>query len=169
MPPLLRYKHIDCAACYGNEAEIGEVFAEVLAAGAVKREDVFVTSKLWNSEHAAADVLPAVQKTLADLKLEYLDLYLIHWPQNFAKEGSEGNCSFPRNEVGQHFGYIFWSFQPNNAEFASHFCCLKSKKLLKTTLKKLTGSIRYDMDTATIETWTAMEALVEAGLVKVQL
>ena len=121
------YKHIDCAACYGNEDEIGTVFNEVFSAGTVKREDVFVTSKLWNSEHAPADVLPAVQKTLADLQLEYLDLYLIHWPQNFAKEGTPGNCSFPRNED---------------------------------------GSIRYDMDTKSIETWTAMEALVEAGLVK---
>ena len=91
------YKHIDCAACYGNEEEIGQVFSEVFAAGTVKREDVFVTSKLWNSEHAPADVLPALQKTLADLQLEYLDLYLIHWPQNFAKEGTPGNCSFPRN------------------------------------------------------------------------
>ena len=121
------YKHIDCAACYGNEEEIGAVFSEVFAAGEVKRGDVFVTSKLWNSEHAPADVLPAVQKTLADLQLDYLDLYLIHWPQNFAKEGTLGNCSFPRNED---------------------------------------GSIRYDMETTTMETWTAMEALVEAGLVK---
>ena len=72
-------------------------------------------------------MLPAVQKTLADLRLEYLDMYLIHWPQNFAKEGAEGNCSFPRNED---------------------------------------GSIRYDMETTTMETWTAMEGLVEAGLVK---
>ena len=50
------YKHIDCAACYGNEEEVGAAFAKVFAAGTVKREDVFVTSKLWNSEHAPEDV-----------------------------------------------------------------------------------------------------------------
>lgn len=76
----LGYRHIDCAAIYGNEAEIGRALAEVFAAGEVKRGDLWVTSKLWNDAHAPGDVLPALKKTLADLRLEYLDLYLVHWP-----------------------------------------------------------------------------------------
>lgn len=55
------YRHIDCAACYGNESEVGATFAAVFAEGKIKREEVFVTSKLWNSEHRPEDVLPACQ------------------------------------------------------------------------------------------------------------
>lgn len=73
---LAGYKHIDCAACYGNEDEVGATFSEVFAAGTVKREDVFVTSKLWNSEHKPEDVRPACEQTLKDLQLDYLDLYV---------------------------------------------------------------------------------------------
>jgi alcohol dehydrogenase (NADP+) len=79
------YRHIDCAACYGNEKEIGVVFNDYFSSGKLNREDVFITSKLWNSEHAPEDVKPALKQTLADLQLGYLDLYLIHWPQNFEK------------------------------------------------------------------------------------
>lgn len=120
------YRHIDCAACYGNEAEIGEVLADLFAKGVVSREELFVTSKLWNSEHQPKDVKPACEKTLADLKLGYLDMYLIHWPQAFAKE-APGNCSFPKNAD---------------------------------------GSVRYDTETTTEQTWQALEALVDAGLCK---
>jgi len=73
------YRHFDCAPIYGNEAEIGESFQEIMAGG-IKREDLWVTSKLWNDKHAEEDVIPACKKSLADLKLDYLDLYLIHWP-----------------------------------------------------------------------------------------
>ncbi len=84
------YRHIDCAPIYMNEPEIGEAMAGALADGAVAREDLWVTSKLWNSNHAREDVLPALEKTLADLRLDYLDLFLVHWPVAFRK-----GVSFP--------------------------------------------------------------------------
>jgi alcohol dehydrogenase (NADP+) len=74
------YRHIDCAALYENEPEVGQAIADAIAAGDVRREELWVTSKLWNSSHLAEDVLPALLQTLNDLQLDYLDLYLIHWP-----------------------------------------------------------------------------------------
>ncbi|QIE58549.1 aldo/keto reductase [Rasiella rasia] len=77
------YRHIDTAAVYGNEVEIGEALAEVFAEGSIFREDVFVTSKLWNDAHKEGQVIPALQDSLSKLKLDYLDLYLVHWPVAF--------------------------------------------------------------------------------------
>ncbi|MEH6784125.1 MAG: aldo/keto reductase [Alcanivorax jadensis] len=74
------YRHIDCAHIYGNEDEIGQALQDVFAAGTVQREDLWITSKLWNSDHAPKDVQPALETTLNNLKLDYLDLYLMHWP-----------------------------------------------------------------------------------------
>lgn len=76
----LGYRHFDCAAIYGNEAEIGEALATAMANGAVSRDELFITSKLWNNAHREQQVRPALEKTLADLRLDYLDLYLMHWP-----------------------------------------------------------------------------------------
>ena len=80
------YRHIDCAAAYGNEAEVGKALSEVFEEGIVSREDIWVTSKLWSNMHAKEDVLIALKQTLSDLQLEYLDLYLIHWPIAQRKE-----------------------------------------------------------------------------------
>lgn len=73
------YRHFDCAAVYGNEAQIGRALAEVIARG-VPRDTLWITSKLWNDRHAPADVAPAFEQSLRDLGVGYLDLYLVHWP-----------------------------------------------------------------------------------------
>jgi len=73
------YNQIDCAAIYRNEEEIGQAFKKVFGSGIRKREDVFITSKLWNTEHPKSRVRQACETTLSDLNLEYLDLYLMHW------------------------------------------------------------------------------------------
>lgn len=76
----LGYRHIDCALFYGNEPEIGEALADAQKAGDVKREDLFITSKLWNNAHLPEKVQPNIEQSLKDLKLDYLNLYLMHWP-----------------------------------------------------------------------------------------
>ena len=74
------YEHVDCAPIYGNEPEVGKALSESFASGVVDREDVWVTSKLWNDCHDPAHVRPALEATLDDLQLDALDLYLVHWP-----------------------------------------------------------------------------------------
>jgi len=113
------YRHIDAAACYGNEAEVGAG----IAASGVAREEMFITSKLWNTKHHPDDVEPACRKTLADLGCSYLDLYLIHWPHAFQR----GDVPFPKNDD---------------------------------------GTVNYDIHTDYVDTWLAMEKLVDLGLVK---
>jgi alcohol dehydrogenase (NADP+) len=76
----LGYRHFDCAYIYGNEEEIGQAFKDAMANNEIKRANLWVTSKLWNNVHEKKYVAPAFQKSLDLLGLEYLDLYLIHWP-----------------------------------------------------------------------------------------
>jgi len=93
----LGYRHIDCAFIYGNEKEVGAAIAKKIADGTVKREDLYVVSKLWNTSHEPNEVIPAFQQTMKNLGLTYLDLYLIHWPSAFV--GGQGN--FPLSEKGR--------------------------------------------------------------------
>lgn len=91
------YRHIDCAMAYGNETEVGEGINAKIADGTVKREDLFITSKLWNNSHTRKRVVEALKKSLANLKLDYLDLYLIHWPVAY----KEGEDLFPQHKNGK--------------------------------------------------------------------
>jgi alcohol dehydrogenase (NADP+) len=89
------FRHFDCAERYGNEREVGEALQGGLAAG-IAREDIFVTTKLWNSNHRPERVRPAFEASLDRLRLEYLDLYLIHTPFAF----QSGDEQDPRDKNG---------------------------------------------------------------------
>ncbi|KAG5053524.1 hypothetical protein AAZX31_02G289200 [Glycine max] len=85
------YRHFDTAAAYGSEQALGEALKEAIHLGLVTRQDLFVTSKLWVTENHPHLVVPALRKSLKTLQLEYLDLYLIHWPLS----SQPGKFSFP--------------------------------------------------------------------------
>jgi len=92
---------------YRNEAEIGVSLERIQADGVASREDLWVTSKLWNDRHAPDDVLPTLRKTLEDLRLDYLDLYLIHWPfPNHHAPGVDVTARDLRSQPYHHERYL---------------------------------------------------------------
>jgi alcohol dehydrogenase (NADP+) len=114
------FRHFDCAERYGNEREVGRALQAGLAAGGIARGDIFVTTKLWNSNHRPARVEPAFEASLERLGLDYLDLYLIHTPFAF----QPGDDQDPRDQ---------------------------------------NGNVLYDRSVTLLDTWRAMESLVERG------
>ena len=131
------YHHIDCSPRYLNEREIGDALAPILRDGLLRREQLFVVSKLWNSNHRPENVRPALLRTLQSLQLEYLDLYLMHWPVALRrKDFSEatGDCAV-------------------SAELADRWQC--------------DAGCCDGADVASLTaTWMAMEALQREGLVR---
>lgn len=114
------FRHFDCAERYGNEREVGAALQAGLAAAGISRDDIFVTTKLWNSNHRPERVEPAFEASLERLRLEYLDLYLVHTPFAFRP----GDDQDPRDQ---------------------------------------NGNVLYDHDVTLLDTWQAMETLVDHG------
>jgi aldehyde reductase len=114
------FRHFDCAERYRNEREVGEALQAGLAAGGIALEDIFVTTKLWNSNHRPERVEPAFEASLDRLRLNYLDLYLIHTPFAFQPEDEQD----PRDQ---------------------------------------NGNVVYDHGVTLLDTWRAMESLVDRG------
>jgi alcohol dehydrogenase (NADP+) len=114
------FRHFDCAERYGNEREVGRALLAGLAAGGIAREDIFVTTKLWNSNHRPERVEPAFEASLDRLGLKYLDLYLIHTP---------------------------FAFQPGDEQDP----------------RDGNGNVIYDPNVTLLDTWKAMEVLVDHG------
>lgn len=114
------FRHFDCAERYRNEREVGEALQVGLAAGGIAREDIFVTTKLWNNNHRPERVEPAFEASLDRLRLGYLDLYLVHTPYAF----QPGDEQDPRDQ---------------------------------------NGNVLYDNEVTLLDTWRAMEGLVDGG------
>ena len=103
---LAGYRHFDCASVYGNEVEIGRAFEEIFRRG-IGRENLWITSKLWNDKHGEADVIASCRQSLADLRLDYLDLYLVHWPfPNFHPPGCDVSSRSPGARPYIHENYM---------------------------------------------------------------
>jgi alcohol dehydrogenase (NADP+) len=114
------FRHLDCAERYANEREVGTALQTGLAAGSISRDDIFITTKLWNTNHRPERVEPAFEASLERLGLKYLDLYLIHTPFAF----QPGDDQDPRDQ---------------------------------------NGNVLYDSGVTLLDTWTAMESLVDHG------
>ncbi|RUA12396.1 MAG: aldo/keto reductase [Flavobacteriia bacterium] len=101
------YRHIDCASVYGNEKEIGNEIAGLIENNTVKREDLWITSKVWNDMHGEGEVIQSCKQSLKDLQLDYLDLYLIHWPfPNYHAPGCDVNSRNPDSKPYNHKDYM---------------------------------------------------------------
>lgn len=101
----LGYRHIDCAPVYGNEKQIGKVLKKLLEEGVVDRDELWITSKVWNDMHG--EVIRACRQTLDDLQLGYLDLYLVHWPfPNYHPPGCDVSSRHPDAKPYLHENYM---------------------------------------------------------------
>jgi len=99
------YRHIDCASVYGNEANIGNTLHEIFKSGIINREDLWITSKVWNDKHD--DVAESCRKSLSDLQVDYLDLYLVHWPvPNYHPPKCDVNTRNPNAKPYIHENYM---------------------------------------------------------------
>ncbi|MFJ2709697.1 aldo/keto reductase [Pseudomonas sp. NPDC087346] len=117
------FRHFDCAERYRNETQIGEAFAQVFGAGQIRREDVFITTKLWNTNHRPERVKPAFEASCQRLQVDYIDCYLIHTP---------------------------FAFQPGDDQDP----------------RDVYGHVLYDGDVTLLDTWRALESLVDEGRTK---
>jgi diketogulonate reductase-like aldo/keto reductase len=100
------YRHFDCASVYRNEDKIGFVLSTLIAGG-IPREQLWITSKLWNDKHAEQDVIPSFRQSLADLQLDYLDMCLVHWPfPNFHPPGCDVSSRSPDARPYIHENYM---------------------------------------------------------------
>lgn len=101
------YRHIDCASVYMNEAEIGCAITGLIKEGVVNRDELWITSKVWNDAHGEGQVIESCKKSLHNLKLDYLDLYLVHWPfPNYHAPGCDGDARNPNSKPYIHEDYM---------------------------------------------------------------
>ena len=101
------YRHIDCASVYGNEARIGKAIRELIAEKVVARDELWITSKVWNDMHGDGMVISSCKQSLADLRLDYLDLYLVHWPfPNYHAPGCDGDARNPDSKPYIHENFM---------------------------------------------------------------
>jgi len=101
------YRHFDCASVYQNEAEIGAVLGEALSSDTVSRDELWITSKIWNDMHGPGKVIESCRRSLADLQLDCLDLYLVHWPfRNYHPPGCNKDERSPHARPYNHEEYM---------------------------------------------------------------
>jgi alcohol dehydrogenase (NADP+) len=99
------YRHIDCASVYSNEGNIGNTFDKLFLSGYIKRDELWITSKVWNDKHNKVE--ESCLQSLADLRLEYLDLYLVHWPfPNFHPPKCDVSSRSPESKPYIHENYM---------------------------------------------------------------
>ncbi|XP_017768665.1 PREDICTED: 1,5-anhydro-D-fructose reductase-like [Nicrophorus vespilloides] len=100
------YRHFDCAFLYGNEHEIGNAIREKIKDGSVKREDLYIVTKLWNTFHETEQVVPACKKSLENFGLDYVDLYLVHWPVAQKMKGESSKDLPFKDAEGYDYDYV---------------------------------------------------------------
>lgn len=101
------YRHIDCASVYMNESDIGNAISGLIKEGIVSRDELWITSKVWNDAHGEGQVIASCKKSLTDLQLDYLDLYLVHWPfPNYHAPGCDADARNPDSRPYIHEEYL---------------------------------------------------------------